>query len=296
MDAASRLSIGRTTRRRHAHRHHRHGWRHPRPRDRRETSLLGRGDDGLSRPDRPAEPGGERHRLPGRPGRPPAPGGRQGRTAGEGRGGGTAARLPDRGEGSRRDPRHPHHQGLADLQGLRAGSRFDHGRAPEVRRRHPDRQDQRARVRLGLAYAEPGVRADPQPLRPLAHARRLQRRGGRRAGAPHASGGRRQRLWRLAPQPGRLEQRLRLPPLDRAGACRRRRTLAAHDGHGGADGPHGAGPGDAAGRAVRLRPPLAAVDRRGPGRLHPAAAADFKGTRIAFLGDFGVTCPTGQGC
>ena len=44
----------------------------------------------------------------------------------------------------------------------------------------PDRQDQPRRVRDGLVHRELGVRAHPQPARPVARARRLERRLGRR--------------------------------------------------------------------------------------------------------------------
>ena len=56
--------------------------------------------------------------------------------------------------------------GLAAVRGLRARGRLGGGAPDPGRGRDRDRQDQRARVRLRLADLQPGLRADPQPLRP----------------------------------------------------------------------------------------------------------------------------------
>ena len=82
----------------------------------------------------------------------------------------------------------------------------------KARRRHRHRQDQRARVRPGLAHLQPGVRHHAERLGHDAQRRRQQRRRGGGAGAAAAAGGRRQRHDGLAAQPGRLEQRLRPAP------------------------------------------------------------------------------------
>ena len=86
-----------------------------------------------------------------------------------------------------------------------------------ARRRDRDRQDQRARVRLRLADLQRRVRPDPQPVRPHEDRRRLERRGGGGARGGPGAGRRRERLHGLPAQPGRVLQRLRLPPVARAG-------------------------------------------------------------------------------
>ena len=94
-------------------------------------------------------------------------------------------------QGSRPDPRHPHHVRLADLQGLRARPRRADRRAHQGRRRDHGRQDQYAGVRRRLADVQPGVRRDAQPVRPDQDVRRQQRRrgGGARLGlVPIADG------------------------------------------------------------------------------------------------------------
>ena len=119
-------------------------------------------------------------------------------------------------------------------------ARLADGRAHEGGRRHRHRQEQRARVRPGLAHLQPGVRHHAQRLGRDAQRRRLQRRRGGVAGAAAAAGGRRQRHDGLAAQPRRLGQRLR--PAPEPGpralqpACRRRLCGAAR--HRRADGPH----------------------------------------------------------
>ena len=72
----------------------------------------------------------------------------------------TAARAADRVQGSRAGGRISAEQGLADLQGLHARSGLGPGRAHSPRRRDSDRQDQRARIRHGLADLQHGLRHD----------------------------------------------------------------------------------------------------------------------------------------
>ena len=91
--------------------------------------------------------------------------------------------------------------------------------AHEGGRLHRHRQDQHARVRPRLAHLQRGLRRHPQRLRPDEVGRRQQRRRRRGAGDAHAAGGRRQRLHGQPAQPGRLEQRLRLPAEPGPGAA-----------------------------------------------------------------------------
>lgn len=70
---------------------------------------------------------------------------------------------------------------------------------------------------------------DPQRLRSSSHGRRLERRRDGRAGAAHTRTRGRLRLRRQPAQPGRVERRLRPPPVDRAGSERWPGNLAADD-------------------------------------------------------------------
>ena len=116
--------------------------------------------------------------------------------------------VPAQGPG-RRPGRRAAVRRLALLQACgRAGRRRDRG-APQARRADDPRPHQHAGVRAQRHDRAGGVRADPQPLRPRAHARRLERRlggGGRRAhGADRAC----QRRRRLDPHPGVLLRAVR---------------------------------------------------------------------------------------
>ena len=71
-----------------------------------------------------------------------------------------------------------------------------------ARRRGPGRQDQPRRVRDGLVHRELGVRAHPQPARPVARARRFERRfGGRGRRRVRAARARLRHRW-LDPSAG----------------------------------------------------------------------------------------------
>ena len=103
----------------------------------------------------------------------------------------------------------------------RPGARLAARRAPARGGRDRDRQDEHARVRRGLADLQRRLRRDAQPVRPHAHARRLERRrGGRRRGRD-AAVRRRVRPRRERPQPRRVLQPRRPAPLPRPDPGRR---------------------------------------------------------------------------
>ena len=166
---------------------------------------------------------------------------------------GVDARLPAGGEGPHRDQGHPHHAGLADLQGFRAGRRRHRGRAGEARRRDHHRQDQHAGVRARLQHLQRRVRAHAERPRPDQDRGRIERRRRGRRRAAHAAGRRRHRPRRLAAQSRRLQQHLRLPAVVRAGAGAAARRLLRRDGHAGPDGAQRARSRDAAFGAGGLR-------------------------------------------
>ena len=118
---------------------------------------------------------------------------------------------------------------------------------------HRHRQDQRARVRQRLAHVQRRVRHHPQPVRPDPLGRRQQRRRGGGAGAraccpsPTAA-----TTWaRCATRPAGTTSSASGPARAACPAGRRADALPRPDGHRGADGPHGARRGDAAGHAGR---------------------------------------------
>ena len=123
-------------------------------------------DERLSRSHRRAQSQGQRHRLAAGARRPDAAGQGSRRRACARRGLRRHARLPAGGEGPHRDQGHPHHAGLADLQGFRAGRRRHRGRAGEARRRDHHRQDQHAGVRARLQHLQRRVRPHAERLRP----------------------------------------------------------------------------------------------------------------------------------
>ena len=103
---------------------------------------------------------------------------------------GSAARPARRPQGPHRDARHPHDLRLAGVRRLRAVVRLAGRRAARRGGRRQPRQEQRARVGHRVADLQPGLRRDPQPLRPRADLRRQHRRRRRRA---------RDRAWRRSP-------------------------------------------------------------------------------------------------
>ena len=92
-----------------------------------------------------------------------------------------------------------------------------------ARGRDPDRQDEHARVRHGLAHLQQGLRHDAESVRPHEERRRLERRRGRGARDRHAADRRRQRPRRLAAQSRQLQQHRRLSAQRRPRADVRRR-------------------------------------------------------------------------
>ena len=214
-------------------------------------------------PDRRAQPGAQRGRVPRRG---PRPGGcrRRRRGAGPGRGRRAAARAAVRVQGHARRRGVADHAGLAAVRGPRPrAGRPDRGAGPP-RRGHRDRQDQRAGVRGRLAHLQHDLRHDPQPRRPDPVRRRLLGRGGLRARVGHGAARRRLGHGRLAAQPGVVLRRRRPP---------------AEPGPGAAVA--GVQPvGDDVGRrpdgAQRRRPRPAAVGHR---RARPARAAGARRPR-----------------
>ena len=103
----------------------------------------------------------------------------------------------------------PWTRGSTDLPRRHAGGGQRAGRAAARRRRDPDRQDQRARVRDGLALLQPRLRHDAQSLRHDQERGRLERRRRRRARRRTAADRGRQRPRRVAAQPGQLQQHRR---------------------------------------------------------------------------------------
>ncbi len=91
-------------------------------------------------------------------------------------------------------------------------------RAHPARRRDSDRQDQRARVRHGLADLQQGLRDDAQSVRSHEDRGRIERRRRGGAGVRHAADRRRRRSRRLASQSGQLQQHRRAAAQRRAGA------------------------------------------------------------------------------
>ena len=245
----------------------------------------GRGDGGDARPDRAGQSGGQRHRLA------QAARGADGRGAGGGAraAAGLAARDAVRGQGPGGDRGDPHRPGARrifadhvpaadDLLAarLRAAGAILIGKTnvPEFG--------------LGSHSYNPVHRGDPQPLRPHALGGRVERRGGGGAGGAAGGGGGRLGLHGVAAEPGRLLQRLRLPPELRAGAVgpegdaylqplRDRR----------ADGAHAAGPGAAARHAGGAGPARPAIACRRI--LHSPAGSRrrSRGRRIGWIGDWG---------
>ena len=107
--------------------------------------------------------------------------------------------------------------------------------------------------------------------------------------------GRRERLRRLASQPGGLQQRARLPDLLRADTRPRRRPLDRPARGRRPDGPQH-GRGDAALDDGGSDPGLPYSIEQDPERFTARLKRDFRGTRIAVTGTGTVTCPWSAGC
>ena len=120
----------------------------------------------------------------------------------------------------------PVHARLADLQG-RACRPRTRVLVERLRRAgvDSDRQDQRARVRHGVAHLQQGLRHDRQSVRRHEERRRLERRRRRGARDGHAADRRRQRPGRLAAQSRQLQQHRRVSADRRARADVRRRRF-----------------------------------------------------------------------
>ena len=158
--------------------------------------------------------------------------------------------------------------------------RADHG--PDGRRRGDhDRQDQRARVRGGLAHVQPAVRRDQEPVRPRAAARAAAAAAPRPRWPRHAPDGDGSDMGGSLRNPAVL-QRGRVPPVPGPGAGLAAAPTAEHDGRQRADGPDRRRRRAAAVRAGRPDPrsPLALdtpADPAPPRRW----SSDPRGLRVA---------------
>ena len=97
----------------------------------------------------------------------------------------------------------PDHVRVADARGLAAAVRRHRGPSPPRGGRGAARQDEHGRVRHGQLDRALGVRADPQPVGPGPHPRRLGRRLGGGGGRLRGTARRRHRHRRLDPPAGR---------------------------------------------------------------------------------------------
>ena len=165
-------------------------------------AQLGRGDPGPPGPDRRGRR--RRTRLPARRRRSGAGHRGGGRREDRGRRAGRPAGRRAAGAEGRADLlRGADHLRLEDPGGLDPALRRDRDPAA-ARRRHRDLgQDQHGRVRDGLLDRELRVRADPQPVGPGPHPRRLRRRIVGRPGRVRGPAGHRHRHRRLDPAAGR---------------------------------------------------------------------------------------------
>ena len=152
-----------------------------------------------------------------------------------------AARAARRGQGPHGHGGAAHDLRLADLPRPRARRRRGGGRAAARCGCGDRRQDEHAGVRRRVADLQPGLRRHPQPLRPRADGRRLQRRGrgGRRVRARPAR--RRVRPRELDPQPRVVLQRRRPTSHARPHPRRLLGRRVGHDAGAGADRPQRAG-------------------------------------------------------
>ncbi len=159
----------------------------------------------------------------------------------------------------------------------------------KARGRDRDRQDQRPRVRLRRPDVQPRVRADPQPVRHVAHARREQRR-------------RRGRRWRPgccpSPTAATTSARCATPPrsatcsasgpsIGRVAALPTDDRVPARHGHPRRDGPQPGRRRAADGDHRRPGARAAVQHPGGPGAVRRAARSGSSGARVAWLGDLG---------
>ena len=243
--------------------------------DRPARAVLRGADAGLPRADRARQPRAQRDRLAARAATSCWPRRRSATPswpAASAAAGCTGSRTRSR--TSRRRPGSSRPRGSPLFADFVPAADSEVVRRIRARRRDRDRQDQRARVRLRLADLQRRLRPDPQPVRPRADRRRLERRGGGGARGGPGAGRRRERLHGLPAQPGRVLQRLRLPAVARAGRLAAARAgVRGPDRHRRADGPQPARPRRPAGHARRPAPRAAVLDRRGPGGPRRAARA-----------------------
>ena len=259
----------------------------------RPPGLLPRGDGRVPRPHRPDQSARQRDRVAAGPRRPDRPGPGARSAARARRVPRLHARLPARRQGPRAHGRPPHHPGIADLRRPRPHDGRDLRRAPQARGRDHHRQDEHAGVRARLADLQPVFGTTPNAYDQTRTA------GGSSGGAavalalrmvPVADGS---DYDGLAAQPGGLEQRLRLPPLDRARPGRSHGEVFAQNQ--GYDGPMGRTRDRCRPAAVghgRPRPARADVARAGPVASSPApCAATSAAPGSRSLGDFGGYLP-----
>ena len=123
---------------------------------------------------------------------------------------GPAARRPHRDQGQHVHA-WPRHDGVVEDPRAATVPPYDATvvDAARARRRGHRRQDQLRRVRDGLVHRELRVRTDAQPVGPDAHARRIERRIGRRGRRRHGAGRARVRHRRIDPPAGRALRRRR---------------------------------------------------------------------------------------
>ena len=166
-------------------------------------------------------------------------------------------RRPARRQGPLLHRGHPEPGRLEDPRGLPAALHRHRRRAPHLRRRAAAGQDPPGRVRDGLLDRELRLRPGPQPVGPLARARRLLGRLGRRRGVGRGAVGDRHRHRRLDPPArGAVRDRRAQADLRRGLALRDDRLrLLARPGR----------PADA--RRHRLRAAVRRHGRPGPVRL-----------------------------
>ena len=170
------------------------------------------------------------------------------------------------------------------LEGWRAAVRRDRHQAAARRRRRGARQDQHGRVRHGLVDRELRVRADPQPLGPEPHPRRLVRRLRGRGRRGRGAARHRHRHRRLDPPAGRRLRARRRQADVRRGQPLRAGGVLLQPRSGRPVRPHGArrraaARGDRRARSVRL-------DQHRHARCptwSASSVADLRGVRIGVV-------------